>query len=116
MSVHWHRICFDPRSNREQFSNSEAFARWLGMHFSQFDYQSAGYIILPWNETVNTMGVPLWNILIPGKSSYRNDETDILRYLSEKHWVVDNYDTIVYLKYTDGGNELLFPIREKSNA
>ncbi len=111
MAVIWHRICFDPRDVSKRFENRDVFGAWCATHFSDFEYTTAGYSIRPVNHRVNSGGAPCWNILIPGKSVYAGEEPDIIRFLSEKHWSIDEQDIILYVKYDHEREELLYPIR-----
>lgn len=110
--ITWYRLCFDPRKGTRRFENSEEFDKWLSIHFADFEYKNAGYIICPAHEVITSKGIPLWNILIMGKSSCSPCDMNILVYLSKHGWVIDNKDVLFYVKHV-GENERLFPIREK---
>lgn len=99
MSVVWYRVCFDPRPTRERFKDSNEFDIWLAKHFAGIDFRNAGFVDCPHHETLNTHGTPLWNIIVPGGGS------DIIQFLSEQDWVIDDFDTILYVRCYDESEE-----------
>ena len=111
MSVLWHRIVFDPRNYRDNFSNSREFSEWCARNLSCFDYLEAGFTNLRWDHAINHRGIKAWMVIVPGKTEYRTGETDIMRFFAENHWTIDGYDVVMYLRYHDNTNEKIFPIQ-----
>ena len=114
MSVHWHRVCFEPVIQSNRFANAKAFSAWCANHLTDIDYQTAGHIIKPAHEAVGYGGSPFWNILIRGKPEYLDGEVDIIQFLSDRHWMIDGQYVHLYIRH-GAGDEILFPIRGGRN-
>lgn len=105
MKVQWYRLCFDPRPSREGFSNGREFEEWANRYFGAFDFRSGGYLILPWHESINSVGQKIWNIIVPAEQpnqTYRS----IIEYLLDNEMVIDDCDVVVMTKYFDGGEPI----------
>lgn len=112
-SVVWHRLVFDPRKSRRNFVNEAEFVDWCSRHLGDFKYTKAGFTTIQWDHAVSSPGQRLWMVLIPGQDSYQTGETEILSYLADHHWALDDFDVIVYMKYQGATSEVLFPIHRR---
>lgn len=104
--IEWYRVCFDPRPTRKRFENGRAFEEWLDAHVS-IEHRPAGFIILNWGTSPNTMGISLWNIIIPTKDS-EGREIDVVGYFTDNNWAIDDYDIVLMEKHY-GGEEKVIP-------
>lgn len=114
MAVSYYRLCFDPKDRSRHFKSADDFKAWTTEHLGAFEPKHAGYMILPWHHAVNSIGLTLWNVLVPGQESYVDGEESILTFLASKGWEIDGFTVIVYIKPAPGQNEVLFPIHEKA--
>ncbi len=114
--THWHRLIFDPRPGRSNFASSEEFTAWCAEPLADFEYRTAGFIIPNWADTVTSFGVKLWNVIIPGQTSYATGETTVLGFLANTQWAIDDFDVLLYIKAAPGENEILFPVRAGGNS